>query len=106
MSASDPFYAVRDALESVVHSLQTDFNVWKDQLQSVNTASDTKFRLKHEGELRGCVDILFSRGVTWGGTVDIEVSSSTFFCPSVCVFMRWITTDHPFPPNLPLPTQR
>ena len=49
MSASDPFYAVRDALEAEVQSTKVKFDDWQAQLQSVNTSSDTKFRLKHEG---------------------------------------------------------
>lgn len=48
MSASDPFYAVRDALEGEVTSVKLKFDDWQSQLHSVNTASDTKFRLKHE----------------------------------------------------------
>ena len=55
MSASDPFYAVRDALEAEVQSLKVKFDDWQGQLHSVNTASDTKFRVKHEGECRAAV---------------------------------------------------
>lgn len=48
MSASDPFYAVRDALDAEVQGLRVKFDDWNGQLHSVNTASDAKFRVKHE----------------------------------------------------------
>ncbi len=35
-------------LESEVHTLRGKFEEWQGLLQSVNTASDTKFRVKHE----------------------------------------------------------
>lgn len=49
MSASDPFYAVRDALEAEVQALKIKFDEWKNLLYSVNTASDTKFAVKDGG---------------------------------------------------------
>lgn len=33
-------------------SVKLKFDDWQAQLHSVNTASDTKFRLKHEGALQ------------------------------------------------------
>jgi hypothetical protein len=40
------------ALEAEVQALKIKFDEWKIMLQSVNTASDTKFRVTHESECR------------------------------------------------------
>ena len=48
MAASDPFYAVRDALEGEVQTVKIKHDNWKSMMVSVNTATDTKFRVAHE----------------------------------------------------------
>lgn len=53
-SASDPFYLVRDTLEAETRALRVKFDAWKSALDSVNTSTDAGFRIKHEGEQRGC----------------------------------------------------
>lgn len=47
-SASDPFYAVRDVLEGEIKQLRVKFDSWKGTMESVNTATDAQFRVKHE----------------------------------------------------------
>jgi hypothetical protein len=38
------------ALETEVQAVKIKYDEWKSLLLSVNTATDTKFRIKHEGE--------------------------------------------------------
>ena len=52
MAASDPFYAVRDALEGEVQAVRIKHDAWKAQLHAVNSASDAKFRVLHEAHKR------------------------------------------------------
>jgi hypothetical protein len=52
MAASDPFYAVRDALEAEVQGVKIKHDHWKAMLHSTNSASDAKFRVLHEAHKR------------------------------------------------------
>ena len=52
MAASDPFYAVRDALEAEVTGVKIKHDHWKATLHSTNSASDAKFRVLHEQHKR------------------------------------------------------
>lgn len=47
MAASDPFYAVRDAVDGEVKQLRVRFDRWQALLQSSNTA-DMPFQIAHE----------------------------------------------------------
>jgi hypothetical protein len=47
--ASDPFYAVRDALQAEVDALRAHFEAWRAALASVNTAADAAFQRQHQG---------------------------------------------------------
>ena len=48
LSAQDPFYAVRDALEGELRTLRVKFDGWKGLLHSVDTSADVGFKLRHE----------------------------------------------------------
>jgi hypothetical protein len=48
LSAQDPFYAVRDALDGELRTLRVKFDGWKGLLHSVDTSADVGFKLRHE----------------------------------------------------------
>ena len=48
LSAQDPFYAVRDALEGEVRTLRVKFDGWKGLLHSVDTSADIGFKMRHD----------------------------------------------------------
>jgi hypothetical protein len=48
LSAQDPYYAVRDALEGELITLQAKFDGWKGLLHSVDTSADPVFKQRHE----------------------------------------------------------
>lgn len=50
--ASDPFYAVRDALQAEVEAVRVRFDAWRSALASTNTAADAAFQRQHQGARR------------------------------------------------------
>jgi hypothetical protein len=48
LSAQDPFYAVRDAVEGQLRTLSAKFDGWRGLLRSVDTSSDVAFKMRHE----------------------------------------------------------
>jgi hypothetical protein len=47
--ASDPFWTIKDVLEGEIRSLRIKFDEWKASLNTVNTATDVRFKVNHEG---------------------------------------------------------
>lgn len=54
-SANDPFYLVRDTLETEVRQLRVKFDQWKVALDGLSSASDLSFNAKHDDLRRDLV---------------------------------------------------
>ena len=57
LSAQDPFYAVRDALDGELRTLRVKFDSWKGLLHSVDTSADVGFKMRHEEVKRDIIKV-------------------------------------------------
>ena len=106
MAASDPFYAVRDALEAEVQGVKIKHDQWKQQLHAVNSATDAQFRVRHEahkkdlakaGELcrkvRMAVDNVDQNRSKYPHIDDRELGARKGFCERVDAAVSAMRTD-------------